>query len=74
MALSSVQPLNGLRVLRISRLAAANTNERKTRLQKSILKIGTLNLGTMTGKGRELADKMERKKVDILCAQDWRRI
>ncbi|MCJ8730702.1 hypothetical protein PDJAM_G00187490 [Pangasius djambal] len=27
----------------------------------------------MTGKGRELADMMERRKVDILCVQETRR-
>ena len=31
------------------------------------LRMGTLNVGTMTGKSRELADMMERRKVDILC-------
>ncbi|KAK3538624.1 hypothetical protein QTP86_008836 [Hemibagrus guttatus] len=36
------------------------------------LRIGTLNVGTMTGKGRELADVMERRKVDILCVQETR--
>ncbi|KAK3508034.1 hypothetical protein QTP70_010642 [Hemibagrus guttatus] len=36
------------------------------------LRIGTLNVGTMTGKGRELADMMERRKVDILCVQETR--
>ena len=30
----------------------------------------TLNIGTMTGRGRELADMMERKNVDILCLQE----
>uniref|UniRef100_A0A3P9J4A1 Endonuclease/exonuclease/phosphatase domain-containing protein n=1 Tax=Oryzias latipes TaxID=8090 RepID=A0A3P9J4A1_ORYLA len=36
------------------------------------LRIGTLNVGTMTGKGRELADMMERRKVDVLCVQETR--
>ncbi|KAK3515726.1 hypothetical protein QTP70_030172, partial [Hemibagrus guttatus] len=36
------------------------------------LRIGTLNVGIMTGKGRELADMMERRKVDILCVQETR--
>ena len=31
-----------------------------------------MNVGTMTGKGRELADMMERRKVDILCVQETR--
>ena len=29
-----------------------------------------MNVGTMTGKGKELADMMERRKVDILCVQE----
>ena len=36
------------------------------------LKVGTLNVGTMTGKSRELADVMERRKVDALCVQETR--
>ena len=32
--------------------------------------MGTLNIGTMTGRGRELADIMERRNVDILCPQE----
>ena len=34
------------------------------------LKVGTLNVGTMMGKSRELADVMERRKVDVLCVQE----
>ena len=34
------------------------------------VRVGTLNVGTMTGKGRELADMMERRKVDKLCVQE----
>ncbi|KAK3572919.1 hypothetical protein QTP86_010566 [Hemibagrus guttatus] len=38
--------------------------QREKRKGKSVgLRIGTLNIGTMTGKGRELADMMERRKV-----------
>ncbi|KAK3520366.1 hypothetical protein QTP70_024045 [Hemibagrus guttatus] len=47
--------------------------EREKRKSKSVgLRIETLNVGTMTGKGRELADVMERRKVDILCVQETR--
>ncbi|KAK3557500.1 hypothetical protein QTP70_028305, partial [Hemibagrus guttatus] len=47
--------------------------QREKRKCKSVgLRIGTLNVGTMTGKGRELADMMERRKVDILCVQETR--
>ncbi|KAI5107453.1 hypothetical protein C0J45_3091 [Silurus meridionalis] len=34
------------------------------------VRVGTLNVGTMTGKGREGADMMERRKVDMLCVQE----
>ncbi|KAK3555648.1 hypothetical protein QTP86_025616 [Hemibagrus guttatus] len=47
--------------------------QREKKKGKSVgLRIGTLNVGTMTGKGRELADMMERRKVDILCVQETR--
>ncbi|KAK3563738.1 hypothetical protein QTP86_034462, partial [Hemibagrus guttatus] len=47
--------------------------QREKRKGKSVgLRIGTLNVGTMTEKGRELADVMERRKVDILCVQETR--
>ena len=37
---------------------------------KVVVRVGTLNVGTMTGKGRELADMMDRRKVDIFCVQE----
>ena len=37
--------------------------------RRSLIRVGTLNIGTMTGKGRELADMIERRNVDILCLQ-----
>ena len=36
----------------------------------SLIRMGTLNIGTMTGRGRELADMMKRRNVDILCLQE----
>ena len=44
----------------------------KRSAKKSELRVGTLNVGTMTGKGRELVDMMQRRKVDILCVQETR--
>ena len=38
--------------------------------RRSLIKVGTLDIGTMTGRGRELADIMERRNVDILCLQE----
>ena len=34
--------------------------------------VATLNVGSMTGRGRELADLMERRKVGVLCVQETR--
>ena len=34
------------------------------------VRVGTLNVGTMTGRGRELTDLMERRKVGVLCVQE----
>ena len=38
--------------------------------RRSLIKVGTLNIGTMTGRGRELAHMMERRNVDVLCLQE----
>ena len=32
------------------------------------MRVGSLNVGTVTGKGRSLADMMETRKVGVLCA------
>ena len=36
----------------------------------SFIRVGTLNIGMMTGRVRELADMMEQRNVDILCLQE----
>ena len=41
--------------------------------RRSLITVGTLNIGTMTGRGRELADMVERRNVDILCLQETKR-
>ena len=43
-------------------------NEERKKAKKIKLRIATLNVGTMTGKEREVADLMERRGVDVLCA------
>ena len=47
-------------------------NEERKKAKKIKLKIATLNVGTMTGRGRKMADLMERKGVDILCVHETR--
>ena len=44
--------------------------KRQQEMQKgkcTLIRVGSLNIGTMTERGRELADMMERRNVDILC-------
>ena len=38
--------------------------------RRTPVRVNTLNIGTMTGKERELADIMEQRTVDILCLQE----
>ena len=38
--------------------------------RRLLIRVGTLNIGTMTGRERELADMKERRNVDILCLQE----
>ena len=47
-------------------------NEERKKAKKIKLRVATLNVGTMTGKGRKVADLMERRGVDILCVQETR--
>ena len=45
----------------------------RAQLKKLVrVRVGTLNVGTMTGRGREVADLMERRKVGVLCVQETR--
>ena len=36
------------------------------------LRVGTLNVGTVTGRGRTIADLMKTRGVSILCVQETR--
>ena len=47
----------------------------RMRLKKPVergMRLGTWNVGSLTGKGRELADCMRRRRVDGLCVQETR--
>ena len=35
-----------------------------------LVKIATWNVGSLTGKSRELVDVMERRKINIMCIQE----
>ena len=47
-------------------------NKERKIAKKIKLRVATLNVGTMTGKGREVADLMERRRVNILCVEETR--
>ena len=45
----------------------------RAQLKKLVLvRVGTLNVGTMTARGSELADMMEWRKIIVLCVQETR--
>ncbi|VDP63150.1 unnamed protein product [Heligmosomoides polygyrus] len=39
---------------------------------KKLARMGTLNVGTMTGRSREVADLMKRRRIQVLCLQETR--
>lgn len=41
--------------------------KKKKNVKGGELKLATLNVGTMTVKGSELAEIMQTRKIDILC-------
>ncbi|EYC39622.1 hypothetical protein Y032_0649g1127 [Ancylostoma ceylanicum] len=45
--------------------------EERPRL-KTLVRVGSLNVGTLTGKTREIADFMARRRIHVLCLQETR--
>ncbi|ESN91225.1 hypothetical protein HELRODRAFT_182078 [Helobdella robusta] len=37
-----------------------------------VLKLGTLNVGSLTGRSMEIAEMLERRRIDICCLQKTR--
>ena len=70
------QPLvvveNGQRVPQIPRLRIKKRvgNKIKNWKKKPRIRIGNWNIGSLTGKGRELVDVMQRRNIKILCIQE----
>ena len=48
----------------------AERREKRSGERKPVVKIRMLNGGSMTGRGHELVDLMERRKVKIMCLQE----
>ena len=45
---------------------------KRMRARQTTLRVASLKIGTLTAKGREIADLMKRRKIDILCLQETR--
>ncbi|EYC06789.1 hypothetical protein Y032_0074g893 [Ancylostoma ceylanicum] len=39
---------------------------------KTLVRVGSLNTGTLTGKTREITDFMARRRIHVLCMQETR--
>ncbi|XP_051785416.1 craniofacial development protein 2-like [Erpetoichthys calabaricus] len=44
--------------------------KKRVQQQQQPLRLGTLNIGTMTGRSRELADTLKIRRIDIACIQE----
>ena len=67
---------NGIRLpyrerIRLKKLDQREKRRRKEAEMKWNVVVGTLNVGTMTGRGQKVVDVME-KKIDVLCVQKTR--
>ena len=61
---------NVQRVPQRARLRLKKLVQRKEWKKKGKMRIGNWNVGSLTGKGRELVDVMQRRKIMILCIQE----
>ena len=69
MALSPPQPLSGQRVLRISGFPH-KLKSKTGKLVARKLRVATWNIGTLTGKSRELAEVLKNRRVHVACLQE----
>ncbi|ESN99426.1 hypothetical protein HELRODRAFT_162974 [Helobdella robusta] len=71
---SSQQAFSGQRVPRIpGKYAIAEGCCRKIQNGPSmVLRLGTLNVGSLTGRSMEIAEMLERRRIDISCIQETR--
>ncbi|ESN97391.1 hypothetical protein HELRODRAFT_178182 [Helobdella robusta] len=71
---STQQALSGQGVPRITgKYAIAEGCCRKIQNGSSmVLRLGTLNVGSLTGRSMEIAEMLERRRIDICCLQETR--
>ena len=61
---------NVQRVPQKAQLRPKKLVQRKKWKKKGRMRIGNWNVGSLTGKGRELVDVMQRRKIMVLCVQE----
>ena len=65
---------NGLRLPYHERIRLKKIAQRRRRRdikgKRKTIRIATLNVGSMTGRGQEVVDFMEPRKVNIMCVQE----
>ena len=58
-------------MLRKYKIDRRGKNERETVTEKSV-RVGTVNVGTMNKRYREVAEMLRRRKIDFCCLQETR--
>ncbi|XP_047469168.1 uncharacterized protein LOC125025240 [Penaeus chinensis] len=65
---------NGLRLPYQERTAKEDSSKKRKRKEEkskgTVWRLATLNVGSMTGRGREIVDFMEKRKINIMCVQE----
>ena len=65
---------NGLRLPYHERIRPKKIAQRRRRRDNEgkgkTIRIATLNVGSMTGRGQEVVDFMERRKINIMCVHE----
>ena len=75
MAPSTQQPLNGQGVLRITGDSSARSGRSASadaRGDGGVVKVCTVNVGSLRGRSREVVEMLARREVDICCLQEVR--
>ena len=65
-----VPVINRQRVPQNPRLRLKKQVGNKAWKKRGRLRLGNWNVGSLTGKGRELVEVMQRRNIDILCIQE----
>lgn len=68
--MTSIQNLTWARASPVGDVRRLCPNGAKKRGQGCILRFGTINIGTMTGRSRELANTLKTRRIDIACVQE----